>query len=260
MTTPHRVDAAQVEQVQNRAYDTPTEPHSTPDITVGLETIDTAILNYIQQKIKPTVVQNGALLPVPVIYGTPERWKSAQIDGVLRDDIGKIQLPIIMVQRTGMVKTTSMNSPINKQFEQQFSAEWNRRTPYDRFAVVNGIRPSHAYYITARPDYYDITYQGMIWTEFNSQMNSVVEAISFESDEYWGSVNGYKFRCTIQEFSVDSRLPETEDRVIRTEFRLVAHSYLLPDKMLDYYRRVSPTTRRRYSTKKVVSFIEVDDG
>ena len=33
-------------------------------------------------------------LNVPVLYGSPERWKSVQKDGFYRDKNGKIQAPL----------------------------------------------------------------------------------------------------------------------------------------------------------------------
>ena len=36
---------------------------------------------------------------VPVIYGSPERWKSIQKDAYYRDKKGAIMMPIIMFKR-----------------------------------------------------------------------------------------------------------------------------------------------------------------
>ena len=58
--------------------------------TVGLQDIDEAISYYFENVIKPTVYQNNERLAVPIIYGSPERWKSSQKDGYLRDKQGKI--------------------------------------------------------------------------------------------------------------------------------------------------------------------------
>ena len=44
--------------------------------TIGLQDIDESIMYYFQNVIRPTVVQNGVRMAVPIIYGAPERWKS----------------------------------------------------------------------------------------------------------------------------------------------------------------------------------------
>ena len=41
--------------------------------SVGIQDIDESIFYYFENVIKPTVIQNGERLPVPVIYGSPEK-------------------------------------------------------------------------------------------------------------------------------------------------------------------------------------------
>jgi hypothetical protein len=251
-----RVDVQQTPAVQNRANDT--QFGNNKPIAVTLFTIDNAILRYMNERIKPVVTQNENEVKVPVIYGDPERWKSAQRDGVMRDSIGKIQLPMIMIRRTGMKKSI-INSPVNKYLERTFETGWNRRTPYDQFAVKNNITPSREYLTTTLPDYYEITYRCMVWTEYMEQMNSVVENISFETDQYWGEQNNYKFRTSVKSFEPLTELPTTEDRVVRTQFDMTVYAYLLPQDALDKQNNRGTTTRVRYSTKKIVTFTEIEE-
>ena len=240
-----------VPKAQNRGYDTKsTEGNSTP-VTVGLETIDTAILRYLQTKIKPVVTQHGKQIQVPVIYGNPERWKSAQIDGSIRDKNGMIQLPIMMIRRTSM-KENSINNPTNKYQNYLFKTGWNSRNVYDRFAVVNGITPSQRYQQTLIPDYYDISYEGLIWTEFMDQMNKIVESISFESNEYWGEDNNFKFKAKIGQFEQSTDLPASDSRLVRSKFSIEIKAYILPQSALDKNGNRQLTTRLAYSPKKVV--------
>lgn len=241
---------------QNRAHDISNEGR---DISVSLKTIDTSIMKFLGEKIRPVVTQNGSQVVVPIVYGDSERWKSSQRDGVLRDSIGKIQLPILMLRRTGISKSIG-NSPTNKYYDRSFETGWNRRNPYDRFAVANNITPSKEYYtIKGTPDYYSINYKCIVWTEYMEQMNHVIENISFESDEYWGEANGYKFRTIIKRFDTTTELPANADRVVRTNFDLTVYGYLLPDSQLDSNNNRMSITSRRYGVKKVVIFTEIDD-
>lgn len=249
-------DNQQTPRLQSRADDTQNEA---PAIKVTLYTVDNAIIKYLSNRIRPIVTQNGTQVTVPVIYGSPERWKSAQRDGILRDSVGKIQLPMLMLRRTSM-KKSSINSPVNKYYDRTFYTGWNRRTPYDQFALVNNVVPSREYYnTTAAPDYYEFTYKCMIWTEYMEQMNNVVENISFESDEFWGETNNYKFRTIIDSFEPLTELPNTSDRVVRTQFDMTVHAYLLPESQLDVGLNKGLVTKRRYGVKKTVVFTEVDD-
>lgn len=250
-------DEQQEPRLQSRADDTQNGASSAIKIT--LYTIDNTILKYMTDRIKPIVSQNGTQVKVPIIYGSPERWKSAQVDGVLRDSIGKVQLPAIMIRRTAMQKS-GINSAVNKYYDRSFNTGWNRREPYDRFSVVNNIVPAREYYnTTATPDYYDLTYTCMIWTEYMEQMNSVIENISFESDEFWGERNEYKFRTIIKSFEPVTELPVSGDRVVRTQFGMKVFAYLLPDSQLDVGHNRGLITKKRYGIKRTVTFTELED-
>jgi hypothetical protein len=90
------------------------------------------------------------------------------------------------------------------------------------------------------------------------QMNAVVENISFETDQYWGEQNNYKFRTSVKSFEPLTELPTSEDRVVRTQFDMTIYAYLLPENMLDKQNNRTLTTRKRYSIKKVVTFTEIE--
>lgn len=241
---------------QNRGFDTKSDSEDSP-VMVTLMTIDDTLMKYLGNRITPIVTQDGKSVKVPVIYGNPERWKSVQKDGVLRDKFNKIQLPIIMLRRTRM-KKSKVNSSVNKYQERSFETGWNKYNPYDRFAAVNGIKPVKKYVTTVTPDYFDITYECMIWTEYMEQMNRLVEQVSFEDDEYWGERGKYKFRTEINEYKMDTILPNVQDRLVRTTFNLNVHAYLLPENMLDKYGQIRQTSQQRYTVKKVVTFTEIE--
>ena len=249
-------DNQQSPRVQNRADDTQSDA---TQVKITLYTIDNAIIKYLSERIKPIVTQNNVQVQVPVLYGSPERWKSAQRDGILRDSVGKIQLPMLMIRRTSM-KKTGINSPVNKYYDRTFYTGWNRRNPYDRFAIINNITPSREYYnTTATPDYYEVTYRCMVWTEYMEQMNAIVENVSFESDEFWGEQNNYKFRTIIKAFEPLTELPNTSDRVVRTQFDMTVYAYLLPESQLDVGHNRGVVTKKRYGVKKIVTFTEIEE-
>jgi hypothetical protein len=244
------LDAKDVRSRYNRATDNKQSEEINQETSVGLITVDTAILSFLQDKIKPVVSQDGKQIKVPVIYGNPERWKSAQQDGGIRDKNGKIMLPIMMIRRTNMQKN-SLNSPVNKYQSYLFKTKWNSRNVYDRFTALNQIVPSEVYYSATIPDYYDISYEGMIWTEYMEQMNKLVENVSFESDEYWGKDNNYKFITRIKQFDQLTELPVGNDRMVRNKFVINVKAYILPQTMLDKNGNRTKSTRVEYSPKKV---------
>jgi hypothetical protein len=89
------------------------------------------------------------------------------------------------------------------------------------------------------------------------QMNGVVENISFESDEYWGETNNYKFVTKISQFEQLTDLPTTNDRLVRNKFSIDVKAYILPQSALDKNSNRVATTQLQYSPKKVVFDTEI---
>ena len=59
----------------NRALQTSWKGDNVKPFSVGIKDIDEAVFYYFENIIQPSVVQNGERLNVPVIYGSPEKWK-----------------------------------------------------------------------------------------------------------------------------------------------------------------------------------------
>ena len=243
----------------NRGEDNKQLEETPIPVSVGLLDVDTAILKYLQDNITPVVTQDNKQIKVPVIYGNPERWKGVQRDGMLRDKNGKLQLPIIMIRRTTM-KKNNINNPTNKYQNYLFRTSWNQRKIYDKFAALNGITPSEMFQTVTIPDYYDISYEAMIWTEYMAQMNHIIENISFESDEYWGERNKYKFVTSVSQFDQINEVPVNNDRIVRSRFDLSVKAYILPTSTLNKEGRRAATTRIQYGPKKVVFASEIVTG
>ena len=79
---------------------------------LGLQDIDEAIFYYFKNIIKPSVLSNGDLVEVPVIYGSGERWKLAQKDGFYRDRSGKVQTPLVMLKRESIEKRRDLGNKL----------------------------------------------------------------------------------------------------------------------------------------------------
>ena len=100
------------------------------DISIGLQDHDEAIAYYFNNVIKPSVIVNGDRTPVPIIYGSPERWKSVQKDGYYRDKEGKIQTPLIMFKRDSVEKRRDLGNKLdgnNPQLHYIFSKQYSRK-------------------------------------------------------------------------------------------------------------------------------------
>ena len=243
---------------KNRGLDIKAEESSR--ISISLLDIDTAIIKYMDDVIQPFVVQDDLKVSVPILYANPERWKNTRKDGVLRDTRGKLQIPLIMIKRDNIAKN-ELNNPINKYLERDFySTSWNSRNKYDRFAIQNGIKESKRYVAVMYPDFYDVEYSCMIWTEYQQQMNLLVEQISFEVENYWGENNKYKFKTSVEEYRNSVLLPQRADRLVRSEFRMQVKAYLLPESTIDKYGKPMDSNITRFTNKKLVVTERIDIG
>lgn len=201
-------------------------------LSVGLKDIDTSIVYYFNNVIKPTIIQNSNRVEVPIIYGSPERWKSFQKDGVYRDKKGKIMAPIIMFKRNQIQKDRSQgnkldaNNPINFGI---FEKKYTQKNAYDNFAVTTNRIPIKEYYATVIPDYVTITYSCIVQTYYIEQLNKLIEDINYASDSYWGDPELFKFRAKIDSFSTTTEMGEGENRIVRGTFDIILRGYIIPD-------------------------------
>ena len=123
----------------NRAYQTSfKDEKKVKPISIGLQDIDETISYYFSNVIKPTATQNDRQIPVPIIYGSPEKWKAVQADGYYRDGQEKIMVPLIMYQRESITKDRSIGNKLDgnqtKNF-QYFEKQYSPRNYYDIFSV-----------------------------------------------------------------------------------------------------------------------------
>ena len=225
--------------------------------SVSLMDIDSAIIFYFENVIQPSVIDNEESVKVPIMYASPERWKSIQRDGFMRDRKRQILTPVIVYRRTSIEKDDTL--PIDKldannpnlfyTFEKKFS-NVNR---YDNFATQIGNFPSREYYNVTVPDYVTLSYDFIIWTSYIEQMNSIVEKVVYSDGAYWGDPEKMRFRTSIDSFTDATEISDTE-RLVRTNFTVTLKGYLLPEGNFDH----RSTTQKYLSPKRVVFSENVD--
>lgn len=219
---------------------------------VKLIDIDTTIAEYMGESIIPEVEENGASVKVPLIYGNAERWEGARKNGYLRDQRGRIQIPLIMFKRNSIQRDDSKQH-FKDGGRMPAYQTYSKSNRYERFSLQNGVQPVKELYNVAVPDYVTVTYEVMIWTSFTEHMNKIVEAFQYATDRYWGTENGYKFRTRLDSFENQQEVGEGTERVIRTTFTMTVNAYLLPEQ----FNKV-PVVKKEYSKKRVVFGVETD--
>ena len=216
----------------NRALEVSLKDDDTKLINVGLEDHDDAILYYLENVIKPTVTQNDRQITVPIIYGSPERWKSIQSDGFYRDKNGKTMVPLIMFKRESFEKNRTLGNKLDGNVVhnvQYFEKQYSQRNVYDNFSVLRNQKQQKEYILGIIPDYITLTYKLSIYTDYVQQMNKIIEALEFASDSYWGDPERYQFRAVISSFPTPVLLENATDRANRSEITLTLQGYIIPN-------------------------------
>jgi len=226
------LDSSTVDQGIVRANQLSRLTDNVENLTIGIKDIDEAIYYYFNEVLKPQVSQNGKVINVPLVYGSPERWAAMQKDGYYRDKNGKMQAPLIVFRRDSIEKNRNLgnkldgNKPINYGvFEKKFS----NKNIYDKFGVLNNRKPVKEYYAVAIPDYVNIVYGCVIFTDYMEQNNKIIEGINFASDSYWGNPSKFRFRAMIDTYTTSAEIVQGNDRIIKTEFNINLLGHIVTD-------------------------------
>ncbi len=193
----------------------------TPKIT--LEDVDYAMISYLTDVIKPTVIENESVIDVPVMFANGETYAQIQKRGFMRDAQGKIMTPVITLTRSSITERDSLKT-----------------------LGVN----QNPYYVSPVPEFIDVSYTMMIWTEYTRQLNSVIEQIMPTNGFAWGTT--YKFPVMISDYGLETTNVVGEDRIVRTMINFTTKGTLL----MPFELRTS-NLQKRYSMK-TVKFSEGD--
>lgn len=254
---------------------------------VTIKTVDQAAVDYFDKRLN-IHVETGTekRTKVPVIYATGERWALIRDNKGLRDDNGTLILPLISIRRTLIDRTPGTHAlgqetpsiTIRKQIHSKTANIQNQL--YAR--AVRGFpqpkrEPVYEYLTIPFPDFANVYYEITIWSQYQSQMNEILEKIFYnydhldsfvmpvEYDGYKRKGNSYYFvgfrdgnitpESNVQEFS------DTE-RIIKYTYSIKVPAYFMldpKDETLSYGRRKSVSSKDDGSevTFKVQSTNEV---
>lgn len=217
----------------NRGEQVSLKDDTTKPFSLGIQDIDETIFYYFEKVIQPFVIQNNQRIPVPIKYGSPEKWKDVQKDGYYRDAKGKIMAPLILVKRTSMKNdSTYYKIDANRlhHFE-YFQKSYTKSNAYSKFNVLNDTNPIKESYAIVIPDFVTITYSCIAYTYYVDQLNKIVEAINYAANSYWGDPERFKFNTLINSFDMATEAPSGDIRTVKATFDLTLKGYLIPDVM-----------------------------
>jgi hypothetical protein len=236
----------------NRAYETSFEPTGDKKFSIGIKDIDEAIMYYFNNVLKLSVYQNNDTILVPIIYGSPEKWKSVQRDGYYRDGAARLMSPLVMFKRESVTQNRTLGNKLdgnNAHNVQLFEKGFSKRNIYDNFARLRNQKPQKEFVVVVTPDYVTINYRCIMWTNFVEQMDKLIEAMNFASNSYWGDPSAFQFLTKIETFNDTQIYEQGEDRLVRTEFDMILNGYLIPDSINAYLATLQSKT---YNLCKII--------
>jgi hypothetical protein len=216
----------------NRSTKLSFKDDTTKPFSIGIQDLDEAVFYYFENVIQPFVYQNGERYKVPIVYGSPESWKSYQKDGYYRDKNGAIMLPIIAIKRDSIAKDRSVTNKLDSNqpnLYATFQKSFNPKNFYSNFAALNNKIPVKTFHAVAVPDYVTLEYSCIIQTYYMEQLNKVIESIEYASDAYWGNPERFKFRAFIDQFTTATELSAGQDRLVKGTFTIRLRGYIIPD-------------------------------
>jgi hypothetical protein len=244
---------------QNRAYEISERKDGDKDFTIGIKDVDEALMYYFNNYLKLSVVQNNAKLTVPVIYGTPENWKSVQSDGYYRDSNSKLMAPLLMFKRSSITQNRDLGYKLDGNQAhnvQLFKKSFNKRNVYSNFGALNNRVPETKYVVSATPDYITVEYECILWTYFVEQMDKLIESLNFASRSYWGDPNRFLFYSSIESFQDSITYNIGDNRAVRTNFNITLNGYLIPDSL----NKKLATPSNAYGISRVIFGLETSSG
>lgn len=249
---PKSTEGISDDQLLNRAYQSRRDDDIIRSTKRTLYDIDFAIKWYIDNEIQPQITANQQKIAVPVIFANGEKWDNVRRLGYLRDEKGMLQSPLIMLKRTSASERDNVRGlDVNRQIagnQRVYRNKYNERNRYEDelFPIpTTEPQPSQKIYVIDIPKYVTIEYDMMLWCDFTTQMNDLIDQILPYGRFLWGN-EGNRFETAIGQASFEIVNTVGEDRLVQATIPLTVKATLLSEQEA----RIS-TLKKMYSIKKV---------
>jgi hypothetical protein len=197
------------------------------DISIALYDVDYAVKWQLENVIQPTVTEQNAIIQVPVLFASGEKWAAIQKHGYLRDNQAKILTPLIMIRRSSISKREDIQDlKVLETADARitFERKYTKQNKYDRFSLSQNT-PVKEYYSVDVPKYVQVEYELLCWTNNTSQLNEIVEQLIWFDGKAFG--NTYKFITHIDPPTFETMNNTGEDRLVRATMSMRTKAYIL---------------------------------
>ena len=219
-----------------------------------IENIDLAIYKWLDQELNLFTNTNNGFKKTPVVWVIGERAHQIKSNKGLRDTQGTFILPVITLERTGMNKDLNKKGiiwsalpeyndekggalEIGTEIVQDKSSNFARTINKKKFNQYNYPRQNnkvvHKSISIPLPVYVTMTYSVEIKTQFQQQMNDLVQpflTLTGGVNRFFIENQGHKYECFIKgDFSTEnnSKNLQEEERNFTTKITIDVLGYLI---------------------------------
>lgn len=220
-----------------------------------IETIDTAFFRWLDEELDIFASSNQGWNKVPVIWVASERAYQIKNNKDLRDDKGRLKLPMITINRTSLIKDPAMKGVawahipvqndarggaivmarrINQDKTSNFAnKDANKKTRGQKNFPTNNKKIVYNTITSPVPTYVVANYDVIIRSEYQQQLNEIFTPFMVRTGQinnFFIKDSGHKFEGFIQnDFSLDNNVSNLgdEERIYRTTINIKILGYLL---------------------------------
>lgn len=258
---PIRTEGLTPDQVLNRSQQIRRDDDviRTPKRTIY--DVDYAMKWYIDNEIQPQITHQQQTIPVPVIFANGEKWDNVRRLGFLRDEKGMLQSPLIMIKRNSVAERDAVKGlDVNRNPAGNIRAYKQRYNQSNRYEdelfpmPINQPVDSQKIYLVDIPRYVTVEYDLMLWCDFTTQLNDLIDQIMPYSRFAWGNDSNV-FPVQIGSFNFEIVNTVGEDRLVRATVPLTVQAALLSSQ-----EARTNTLRKQFSIKKVTfeNVVDID--
>lgn len=223
-----------------------------------IETIDYSIHDWINSKLDIFTTTNKGFQKVPVKWSSGERAWMTKKDSNLRDKDGTLILPLISIERTGLAKdpnkkgsvwgnippvfkdeyggTITIAKRVNQEKSTVFTRAANKRKT-GKLNIKTEKAPKTVYETITMPIpvYVEATYKVSIRTEYQQQMNEIVQPFFTKtrgSNMVYLKHDGHTYPAFIEgDFAYNNNISDlsNEERTFLTEITIRVLGHLIGD-------------------------------
>lgn len=242
-----------------------------------IETIDTSMYEWIDEKLNLHTTTNKGMYKVPVLWLGSERVWQVKNDQRIRDKVGKLILPLITVNRDSITKDPAFKgafqaniyensdykggahpagSNINQDKTQNFQnalASSNTDNKQQTGKVNENNEIIYNTYNAPIPVYVNATYSITLRTEYQQQMNDLLQPFMTTTGQINSFVlikDGHRYESFIQQdYSMNNNTKNIgeEERMFETTVQIKVLGYLVGEGL----NRTRPKLSRRENQVKV---------